>query len=57
MIASTSHDMKTPLNSALNLISILEKTVTSEESLNLIQMVKNSCYFLLYLIYDTIDFS
>lgn len=34
----------------------MENTLTNSENLDLVKIIKNSCYFLLYLVYDTIDF-
>ena len=50
MIASTSHDMKTPLNSVLSMIDLIEKYIKDEKILNWIKVAKNSSLQLVSLV-------
>ena len=44
MIASTSHDMKTPLNSVLSMVDLVERRTTDSKALNWLRIAKNSTY-------------
>ena len=56
MIASTSHDMKTPLNTILTMNRILYAKIKNEENLKLIKTCNDSSKLLLSLVNDSLDF-
>lgn len=56
MIASTSHDMRTPLNTILNMHKLIENKI---EDLNLkkwLNVAKTSVNILICLVNDTLDY-
>jgi K+-sensing histidine kinase KdpD len=60
MIASTSHDMRTPLNTILTMHGMienkLEHTKQNECLLNWLSAANSSTNLLLYLVNDTLDY-
>lgn len=56
MIASTSHDMRTPLNSILNMLHLLQDMVTDSQLAQMIRVAINSSQLLLFLVSDTLDY-
>ena len=56
MVASTSHDMKTPLNTIRAMHETMLKCVKDKNVLNFLQVAITSTNLLLYLISDTLDF-
>lgn len=56
MVAQTSHDMRTPLNSVINMHMMIETRVTDKKVLKWLQVAKNSTNLLLFLVNDTLDF-
>jgi two-component system sensor histidine kinase EvgS len=56
MIASTSHDMRTPLNTILTMLSMIEKRITELSLLKMVKAAKTSANLLLYLVNDTLDY-
>ncbi len=55
LTATVSHEMKTPLNSIINLVSELDN-FTSREGKKFLTIVKNQTKFMLSLINDMIDY-
>jgi signal transduction histidine kinase len=56
MIASTSHDMKTPLNTIINMIGLVEGRSTDNIILKWCRVANNSSRLLFYLVNDTLDY-
>jgi signal transduction histidine kinase len=56
MVASTSHDMRTPLNTILNMHNMIEKDLKDEKLLKLLKVSKTSTNILICLVNDTLDF-
>jgi signal transduction histidine kinase len=56
MIASTSHDMRTPINTALNMVSLLKKANLSPLESKWLKVAKTSLSLLLSLINDILDY-
>ena len=56
MIASTSHDMRTPLNTILNMHLLIEKKVTNPIAQKWLRIASNSTKLLLSLVNDTLDY-
>jgi K+-sensing histidine kinase KdpD len=56
MIASTSHDMRTPLNTILNMHTIIESELTDERLLKWLRVSKTSTNILICLVNDTLDY-
>lgn len=56
MLASTSHDMKTPLNTIINVLLILSQQIDDPVLIRLIQAATSSSNLLLFLVNDTLDY-
>jgi signal transduction histidine kinase len=56
MIASTSHDMRTPLNTITSMLSLIKNKIKSPEVLKWLHVANNSTSLLIYLVSDTLDF-
>lgn len=56
MIASTSHDMRTPLNTIINMHKMIETRTTDRNMLKWLKIANNSSSLLLYLVNDTLDY-
>ena len=56
MIASTSHDMRTPLHSIINMHELIEKYTTDARILQYLKVSKNSTHLLNFLVNDTLDY-
>jgi signal transduction histidine kinase len=56
MIASTSHDMRTPINTTLSMINLLEKATLTLMEKKWLKVAKTSLSLLLSLINDTLDY-
>ena len=57
MIASTSHDMRTPLNTIVAMLNLLQiKIEDDEEALKWLRIANNSTNLLLFLVNDTLDY-
>jgi signal transduction histidine kinase len=56
MVASTSHDMRTPLNTIINMHSLIEMNIKDPIILNWLKIAKSSSNLLLYLVNDTLDY-
>ena len=55
MLANISHEMRTPLNSVIGFLDVLEKEIKNSESRKKISYAKNSAKVLLNLINDLLD--
>lgn len=58
LTATVSHDMRTPLNSIIGLLTHIDngKYVSSGEGQRFLSIIKNSSNFLLFLVNDLLDF-
>ena len=56
MIASTSHDMRTPLNTITSMLTLIKNKVVDPELLRWLHIANNSTSLLTYLVNDTLDF-
>lgn len=56
MIASTSHDMRTPLNTTISMLNLIQKRTEDEELLKWIRVANNSTNLLKFLVSDTLDY-
>lgn len=56
MVASTSHDMRTPLNTIINMHQLIELKSTDENVKSFLKIAKNSTNLLMFLVNDTLDF-
>ena len=57
MIASTSHDMRTPLNTIINMLKLIKDNLGNGRSLEKwIRIASNSSSLLLFLVSDTLDY-
>jgi signal transduction histidine kinase len=56
MVASTSHDMRTPLNTILNMHNLIENDLTDPKLLKWLKVSKTSTNILICLVNDTLDY-
>ena len=56
MIATTSHDMRTPLNTIINMHTLIESNTDNPLIKKYIKVADNSTNLLLFLVNDTLDF-
>ena len=56
MIASTSHDMRTPLNTIIAMHTLIEDNPSNEKSKRYLSIAKISSKILLFLVDDTLDY-
>ena len=56
MIASTSHDMRTPLNTIINMHRLIESKVADLNLRKWLRVANNSTNLLMYLVNDTLDY-
>ena len=56
MIASTSHDMRTPLNTIMNMLQLLSKHILNDPLQTWIRIANNSTCLLQNLVNDTLDY-
>ena len=56
-LANLSHEVRTPLNAIIGLISLVRKTTLSEEQASYLQLMQSSSAALLELLNDVLDFS
>ena len=56
MIATTSHDMRTPLNTKINTIKVVQEKIKNEQINKWLEITMNSCNLLMFLVNDTLDF-
>jgi signal transduction histidine kinase len=56
MVASTSHDMRTPLNTILNMHNLIEDEITDHKLLKWLRVSKTSTRILICLVNDTLDY-
>lgn len=57
MIASTSHDMRTPLNTISTMCMMIKGKAIDNEVLNWINIANNSTHILKHLVNDTLDYA
>jgi signal transduction histidine kinase len=55
LTATVSHEMRTPLNAIIGLLSTLTNFVHGERGHKMLQIIKNSSMMLLYLVNDMLD--
>lgn len=56
MIASTSHDMRTPLNAIMTMLRFIKEKPNDTEIHNWIRIAMNSSSLLQFLVNDTLDY-
>ncbi len=56
MVASTSHDMRTPLNTIINMHQLIELKASDPLVKQWLHIAKTSTNLLMYLVNDTLDF-
>jgi signal transduction histidine kinase len=56
MVASTSHDMRAPLNTILHMHNMIESELTNDKLLKMLKVSKASTNILIGLVNDTLDF-
>lgn len=56
MIASTSHDMRTPLNTIINMIKLVAQKINDQQIQKWLNVAISSTNLLLYLVNDTLDY-
>ena len=56
MVASASHDMRTPLNTIINMHHIIELKVRDPQLLQCLKVARSSSNLLLFLVNDTLDY-
>lgn len=56
MIATTSHDMRTPLNAIINMHGLIENRIKDSLALKWLRVSKNSSQLLCSLVNDTLDY-
>ena len=56
MVASTSHDMRTPLNTIINMHNMIELKVDDPVVLSWLKIARSSSNLLLFLVNDTLDY-
>lgn len=55
LTATTSHEMRTPLNAIIGLLQYLDSFVESERGKKLVKIIHNSALMLLSLVHDMLD--
>ena len=56
MIASTSHDMRTPLNTIINMLTMIQEKISDPFIIRWIRIALNSSNLLMFLVNDTLDY-
>jgi signal transduction histidine kinase len=56
MIASTSHDMRTPLNTIINMLRMMGTKITDKNMMKWLKVANSSSNLLLFLVNDTLDY-
>lgn len=56
MIATTSHDLRTPINSIKNMLLMIEEDIVSTQGKKYLKVAKKSTDFMAQLISDTLDY-
>lgn len=56
LIASTSHDMRTPLNTIVNMLKMIKTRINDSELLHWLSVAINSSFLLQFLVNDTLDY-
>ncbi|CAD8139445.1 unnamed protein product [Paramecium pentaurelia] len=57
LLASVSHDFKTPINGIVAIVQFLEQIVVDQNALNYLKILKKWAQLLLFMISDILDFS
>ena len=56
MIASTSHDMRTPLNTIINMLILMGRKIDDPALLRMLKAATSSSHLLLFLVNDNLDY-
>ena len=56
LTATVSHDLRTPLNSMIGLLSNLDKFIKDPQGKRFLSIIRNSSSFMLFLVNDLLDF-
>ena len=56
LVASTSHDMRTPLNTIINMHTLIDSHINDPKLSRWVKVAKVSTQLLLYLVNDTLDY-
>lgn len=56
MVASTSHDMRTPLNVIVNMHKLMQQRITDAITLSWLKVANTSTRLLEFLVNDTLDY-
>jgi two-component system, sensor histidine kinase len=56
LTATVSHDMRTPLNSMIGLLTSLEHFLPGGDGKRFLNIIRNSSKFMLFLVNDLLDF-
>ena len=56
LTASVSHDMRTPLNSMIGLLNVIDDYVKEENGKKFLNIIKSSSKILLFLVNDLLDY-
>lgn len=56
LTATVSHDMRTPLNAMIGLLSTIESYVMDGDGKRFLSIIRNSSRFMLFLVNDLLDY-
>ena len=56
MVASTSHDMRTPLNTIINMLILLQRKIDDPTLLKMLKAATSSSHLLMFLVNDNLDY-
>ncbi len=56
LTATVSHDLRTPLNSMIGLLSSLDSFISSDTGKKFLRIILSSSKFMLFLVNDLLDF-
>jgi signal transduction histidine kinase len=56
LTATVSHDLRTPLNSMIGLLSNLDQFIGDPQGKRFLSIIRNSSSFMLFLVNDLLDF-
>jgi signal transduction histidine kinase len=57
MIATTSHELKTPLNSIINMLDLISDALKEEQDIEYLEVAQSSSKMMLSLVHDILDYS
>ena len=57
MLASVTHDLKTPLNGIILFLDSIEKENSIDNIRKVFTIIRKNAFLLLYIIYDILDYS